>query len=123
MVSIEKNNERRSLCTFDCSGHDRVRGLMSVHEFCWHNGGLLSNVLFRQAQQIAMNVPILFEVIFTNDFPINIKSIHTVTSSNIVKPFNGQLAFRREVVAFVFGRSLRLLPLWRTFSCLVYTSA
>ena len=36
MVSIEKNSEkinvlaRRSLSMFDCSGHDRVRGVMSV---------------------------------------------------------------------------------------------
>ena len=57
--------------------HDRVRGLMSVHELCLHNGGLLSNVWFRQPHQIAMIVSILFEigllvckVIFTNDFPI-----------------------------------------------------
>ena len=41
--------------------HDRVRGLMSVHELCWHNGGsgvarggampppkLLVNVFFLQ---------------------------------------------------------------------------
>ena len=53
---------------------------------------------------------ILFcKVIFTNNFPIKNtifknKSIRIVTSSNSVKPFNGQLAFRREF-HLLFGRS------------------
>ena len=82
-------------------------------------GGLLSNVLFRQPHQIAMNVSILFEigllfckVIFTNDFPI-------VTSSNVVKPCNGQLAFRREFCGICYFED-HFLP-WHTFSWFVYT--
>ena len=89
MVSIEKNNKRLK---GDLCARLTAPGTMGPWLYVGArimlaqplNGGLLSNVLFRQALQIATNVPIIFEigivfckVIFTNDFPIKMKSIHT----------------------------------------------
>ena len=121
MVSIKKNSKiinilgdswaRLTVTVWNCPGIDRVRGLMSVHE-------LPSNECSKSILKycsVKWSSQTIFRLKRSTLWPVSMNHRY-----NSVKPFNGQLAFRREFRGICYLEDL--VPIWCTFSSFVYTS-
>ena len=99
-----------TVTVWNCPGLDRVRGLMSVHE-------LPSNECsksFLKYYSVKWSSQTIVRLKRSTLWPVSMNH-----RSNSVKPFNGQLAVRREFRGICYLEDL--FSIWCTFSSFVYT--